>query len=281
MNSFLKGSLTVVTIAAAGMVTLSSANAGGLSDRGMRGSMKDAPRVQYSGSASRCYVRGDVGYSVSGGPSAAFDSPAYTVNHLDNSAIMNSSNEDMDGGWLGEVGAGCGSGSRGFRADFTLGYRGDRDVTGNKPDILNTHFPGTFETQVSTLTAMANLYYDLGKFRNLVPYVGVGLGVAHHNMSEVSFALNGGAASNLQGSEQTNFAWSLMAGAAYQISERTILDVGYRYIDMGDVKSKRGNMCDGCGLGSRDRLSVDDITAHEFKVGLRIHFGGRRAQTYK
>ncbi len=73
-----------------------------------------------------------------------------------------------------------------------------------------------------------------------------------------------------------------MAGTAYQISDRAVLDVGYRYIDMGDVKSKRGNMCNTCvGGGSQDRLSVDDITAHEFKVGLRIHFGGRRAQTYK
>ena len=42
-----------------------------------------------------------------------------------------------------------------------------------------------------------------------------------------------------------------MAGTAYQISDRAVLDVGYRYIDMGDVKSKRGNMCNTCvGGGS-------------------------------
>ena len=150
MNSFLKGGLTVVTIAAAGMVTLSTASAGGLSDRGMRGSMKDAPRVQYSGSVSRCYVRGDVGYSVGGSVSAEMDSPNY--------ATAGSGNEDLGGAWLGEIGAGCGSGSRGFRADLTLGYRGDRDVTGLKLDTPGVHFPGTFATKVSTLTAMANLY---------------------------------------------------------------------------------------------------------------------------
>lgn len=275
MDAFLRRGLAIATVAATCMVTISGASAGGLLDRGMRGSTKDAPAVHYRGSASRCYVRGDVGYSVAGDPSAGMDSPNY--------GVVGSGNEDMDGAWVGEIGAGCGSGSRGFRADFTLGYRGESDVTGAKLDIPGVHFPGTFTTQVSTLTAMANLYYDMGKFRNIVPYVGVGLGVAHHYMDDVSFALNAGSpVNNLQGGEQTNFAWSLMAGAAYQISERAILDVGYRYIDMGDVKSKRGNMCTTCVTGgSQDRLSVDDITAHEFKIGLRIHFGGGRHQTYK
>lgn len=276
MNSFLKGSLSVATVAATCLVAFSSANAGGLTDRGMSGSMKDAPRVYHSGGVSRCYIRGDVGYSVGGtSASAEMDSPNY--------ATQGSGDEDLDNAWLGEIGVGCGSGSRGFRGDLTLGYRGERDITGLKLDTPGVHFPGTFATKVSTLTAMANLYYDFGKMRNIVPYVGVGIGVAHHNMGDVSFALNAGSpVNNLQGSSQTNFAWALMAGAAYQISHRTVLDVGYRYIDMGDVKSQRGNMCNTCvGGGSQDRLSVDDITAHEFKVGLRIHFGGRQPQSYK
>ncbi|MFT7576198.1 MAG: opacity protein-like surface antigen [Alphaproteobacteria bacterium] len=283
MNSFLKGSLSVVTIAAAGLVTLSSANAGGLLDRGMRGSMKDAPRVQYSGGVSRCYIRGDVGYSVSGGPSAEMDSPNY--------ATVDMSNMDMGNAWMGEIGAGCGSGSRGFRADLTLGYRGERDIDGNKPAVATpapvsgVHFPATLSSKVSTLTAMANFYYDFGKVRGFVPYVGAGIGVARHKLSSVSFDFAGFAATNpvetIGGSTQTNFAWSLMAGAAYQISDRAVLDFGYRYIDMGDV-STRGNICNTCVVGgSQDRLNIDDITAHEFKVGLRIHFSGRRAQTYK
>lgn len=275
MKNLMKTGLTLAAVAAACIATSSAVNAGGLHERASGGSMKDAPRPYHRSAAGRCYLRGDVGYSFSGDPSAEMDSPNYTT--------QGSGNEEMDGAWLGEIGIGCGSGSRGFRGDLTLGYRGNRDVDGLKLDTPGVHFPGTFSTKVSTLTAMANLYYDFGKMRNIVPYVGVGLGVAHHNMGGVSFALNAGNPVNdLQGSEQTNFAWALMAGAAYQLSERTVFDIGYRYIDMGDVKSKRGNMCTTCvgGGGSQDRLSIDDMTAHEVKVGLRIHFG-HRAQTYK
>ena len=88
---------------------------------------------------------------------------------------------------------------------------------------------------------------------------------------------------NLNGASQTNFAWSLMAGVGYQISHRAVLDLGYRYIDMGSVSSNRGDMCNCAGgRGSRDRIEVNDMTAHEFKVGLRYHFGGSRAlRSYK
>lgn len=134
---------------------------------------------------------------------------------------------------------------------------------------------------------MANLYYDLGEMRGFVPYVGVGIGFARHDLNNVSFTGVGTGAGfsfgDLPGSDQTNFAWSLMAGVGYQISDRAILDFGYRYIDMGDVKT-RGNTCTStpaCGGGSDDSFKVDDINAHEFKIGLRYHFGGRAHQTYK
>ena len=32
-------------------------------------------------------------------------------------------------------------------------------------------------------------------------------------------------------------AWSVMAGAGFQLSERVILDLGYRFIDMGKAES--------------------------------------------
>lgn len=272
MNTLFRTGLAVTAVAATCLWSFSAANAGGHSGHGT--SMKDSAPMHHHGGVSRCYLRGDVGYSVGNDPSASMDSPNY--------ATQGSGNEDWDGAWLGEIGAGCGSGSRGFRADLTLGYRAESDLTGAKLDTPGVHFPGTFSTKVSTLTAMANLYYDFGKIHNVVPYVGVGLGLARHSMDDVSFSLIAGSpVNNLQGDDQTNFAWSVMAGAAFQVSHRMVLDLGYRYIDMGEVSSQRGDMCTTCvGTGSQDRLTVDDLTAHEFKVGLRIHFG-QRAQSYK
>lgn len=281
MKSLLTVSAAIAVVAATSFTMVAPASAGGLYDRMSGGSLKDAPMVQHHGRSSSCYVRGDVGYSVSTDPVVGLDSPVYAARGTDD--------EGMDGGFMGEIGVGCGQGNRGFRGDLTLGYRWDRDVDGIKTDRPGVHFPGDFSTKVNTLTAMANLYYDLGNFRNFVPYIGAGIGIAHHNMGDVSFDLRnpgpGPAANpvnNLQGSEQTNFAWAVMAGAGYKISDRTMLDFGYRFIDMGDVKSKRGNMCNTCVPGgSQDRLTVNDMYAHEFKVGLRYHFGGSRSHSYK
>jgi opacity protein-like surface antigen len=283
LNSVVKAGLVVAAVTASALSVTSAATAGGIYDG--RGSIKDVPMMRPQPAAGPCYVRGDVGYSVSSNPSAEINSPLYTE--------VDTDDVSMDGGFMGEIGIGCGSGSRGFRADLTLGYRGERDIDGFKTDRPGFHYPGTFSTKVSSLTAMANVYYDLGKFRSLVPYIGVGIGVARHKMSDVSFALSndgslpgpiGPAPSNdLSGSTKTNFAWSLMAGAAYQISHRAVLDFGYRYIDMGDVSSRRGNICTtSCGAGSQDKLEVNDMSAHEFKIGLRYHFGGKRqAPSYK
>ena len=69
-------------------------------------------------------------------------------------------------------------------------------------------------------------------------------------------------------------AWSLMAGVGYQISDRITLDIGYRYIDLGKVQSSR---VDSTGYSLNPHFRLDDLTAHEFKVGLRFAFGGGEA----
>ena len=222
MNSLLKASLAIAAVAATSLTPATVAYAGGMYGGG---SVKDAPMVANHSSAGRCYLRGDVGYSYGDGVSASFDSPYYTT--------MDASGESIDGAWMGEIGIGCGSGSRGFRADFTLGYRSERDMDGHKPATPHTgHYEADFSSKINTLTAMANLYYDFGRYRNWVPYVGVGIGVARHDVGDVSFtgvgAGLGATFNDLNGSTQTNFAWSLMAGAAYQISHRAVLDFGYR-----------------------------------------------------
>jgi opacity protein-like surface antigen len=62
-----------------------------------------------------------------------------------------------------------------------------------------------------------------------------------------------------------------LAGAGFQLSERVILDLGYRFIDMGKAQS---GTSDSSGFTNNPPVRVDDLTAHEFKVGLRFHFGG-------
>ncbi len=135
-----------------------------------------------------------------------------------------------------------------------FGYRGDRKLDGEPgiydpgPEIGTDFGPNPYEpeplddplhTSIQTYTLMLNVYKDLGNFNRFVPYIGAGIGLAIHDVDEVYFTGNPNLLNRIEGERDVSFAWSLMAGVGYQISDRAILDVGYRYIDMGSAQSGR------------------------------------------
>src|SRR5882724_2862899 len=85
---------------------------------------------------------------------------------------------------------------------------------------------------------MANGYYDFSA-NGVSPYVGIGVGVAQNKLGTVSFDL-GGIAGNVPGDTKTGVAFSIMLGASIPLEQTLVLDVGYRYIDLGEVQSKAG-----------------------------------------
>ena len=230
-----------------------------------RGSMKDgftpmshsAPAI-----AGPCYLRGDVGYAWNMDPSATYVGNA-------GGASPDVRGASIDAGMLYEAGIGCGSGSRGLRGEITIGVRKDREFKGDVGIFVFNPIDPPIKTKIDSYTVMANAFYDLGSYRGFVPYVGAGIGVALHDMQHVH--IEHPLSPNPQfGETKADLAWSLMAGFGYQLSSRAILDVGYRYINMGSAHSDTEDVVLG---GPNPRLVVDDMTAHEFKVGLRYHFG--------
>lgn len=61
-----------------------------------------------------------------------------------------------------------------------------------------------------------------------------GVGVARNEMDGVTFSTS---PNTHTGDSNWSLAWSAMAGAGFQLSERVILDLGYRFIDMGKAQS--------------------------------------------
>lgn len=277
------------------------AGTAGAADLG--GSIKDGnyvtpmPEIVRSG-AGPCYVRADVGYSWSNSPDITWPVNNDTISgHYDGSGnfvetgrlstfvtddVANASRESSA---FGEFGAGCGSGSRGMRAEVMFGYHGDRKVDGEPgaysityvddglgtppgPDVPVVDDP--LHTSIRSYTMMLNVYRDLGQWGRITPYVGGGIGGAYHMVDETYFTGNYNLPARIHGDNDLSFAWSLMAGVGYQVSERAIVDVGYRYLDLGSATSERS---DTAGYVN-PRLNFDDLTSHEIKVGLRYHFGG-------
>ncbi|MBA4172768.1 MAG: hypothetical protein C0511_08975 [Hyphomicrobium sp.] len=298
MKTVIKAGIASAALSiAAGIVTVAPATAADLG-YGRGGSIKDnyvAPLPEVSrGSAGPCYIRADIGYSLSRDPdvkwpvnNGAFTGDANANGVVDQSELVYTfvgdtvSNVSLENTWLAEAGIGCGSGSRGFRGEVTFGYRGDRKLDG-EPLIFNpgprpgdpvgpppADLDDPLHTSITSYTLMLNVYKDLGNYAGFTPYVGAGIGAAYHIVDPTFFTGNPALTNRIEGDRDLAFAWAVMAGVGYQLSDRAILDFGYRYIDLGKANSGR---VDSAGFVN-PRVEIDDIAAHEFKVGLRYHFG--------
>lgn len=272
MNRLISLSLTAAAACAAASFAMPAA-AADLSEWG-RGSIKDN-YISAPSQVSNCYFRGDVGSSWSANPTlrwTADDGLGAAGAGLQERVTRT----NMDNTWTGGVGMGCGSGSRGFRYEAMLGYHGQRGINGmTAPFDDGTGIVASrlIHSAVTSYTGMVNGYFDLGNFRGFVPYIGAGVGLAYHQMDEYSLPSATARPYRVTGDNDLTFAWSAMAGVGYQISDRAILDFGYRYIDLGRAASGRADP----NSFTPSKLSVDSMTAHEFKVGLRYHLGGSTA----
>ncbi len=284
------GAVGLAAFGAAVMTTPSTA-----ADLNYGGSLKDTGYTAPVAGAGPCYVRADVGYAWAPAPDVEWpvknerftgDANANGIIDSDEITFIDAGSAvnavDFNGSWLGEVGAGCGQGSRGWRGEIMFGFRSKQKLTGIPAeyegtlvgDPVNTppeDIDDPLNTSIRSLTLMFNLYRDLGRWGPVVPYIGAGIGMAFNEMSEVYFTGNPNLVNRIEGNEETSFAWSVMAGVAYQISPRAILDLGYRYIDLGDIES---GTIDDAGF-KNPAVEVEDLSAHEIKLGLRYHFGAR------
>ena len=186
------------------------------------------------------YVRLDGGYSWHEKPDI-YKNVAY-VPWGSNEAT----GEELDHTWFIEGGVGCQVWSN-FRIDGVLGYREGAD--------MSEAFNG-LNGDVSTFYGFLNAYYDIFTWGRVTPYVGAGIGFANHMINNISLP------PNVDEGSHTDFAWNAQAGVAVSVTHNLALDIGYRYTDWGDAESG----------ANPDTLSVDDITSHDVRVGLRWSF---------
>lgn len=230
------------------------------------------------------YVRGDVGIGRFGFSGVSQDD----VIANGGSFISQSLSDTV------YVGAGLGwqVNSR-FRFDLTGEYRATARL--KAMDNLTASLTGpdgtlqsntVYDGNLASYVGLLNGYWDLFNWRGFTPYVGAGVGFAHHKMSgfttssSATFtdAATGAQTVQLspgvaQANSQTNFAWALMAGTSYDLSPNGKLDLGYRYINLGSGITATTGIID-CVCGSvGGPLKVSDLSAHEFRVGVRWMLG--------
>jgi opacity protein-like surface antigen len=120
---------------------------------------------------------------------------------------------------------------------------------------------------------MLNAYYDF----NLTwgrPYVGAGIGFASNKIDSIvnSGGALGAFSATAPGGTSTGLAWAVMGGISFPINPTLTLDVGYRYIDLGDIESDSGSLScapAACPGATYSGLS-GKLRAHELMIGLRF-----------
>lgn len=127
-----------------------------------------------------------------------------------------------------------------FRFDITGEYRGkglfvaqDRYGDGNSFSATND-----YTADIESWVGMFNTYIDIGTWHCVTPYVGAGVGFASISVlgyTDVNVP-TGGVAYGKDHTE-TNFAWAVYGGLAYEVTPSLTIDLAYRYTDLGDAKT--------------------------------------------
>jgi opacity protein-like surface antigen len=169
-----------------------------------------------------------------------------------------------------------------FRADVTGEYRsgasynskafyqytgGGSNCPVGGPTNCGDNYNGTLRSGLFLL----NGYLDFGTWMGVTPYFGGGLGVATYGMSgltDVSMSQpNGyGLAPN---NNSANFAWALTAGAAFHVTPNLLLDMSYRYVNMGTFNTAAIACNGGASTGCNYESQHFNMASNDIRLGLR------------
>lgn len=202
------------------------------------------------------------GYSFAGGDGNDLSGPqANTANNA------TKGNWDSDDGWLGAVAVGYDWSGMGvdMRTELEYTYYGsDHDF-----DAQNATSSGSTATVSGSIdniqTLMLNAYYDFDTGTAWTPYVGAGLGMAFIS-ADLDFSSNWRNAPEDKSFTETNFAWQVGAGIAYDITEYCVLDFNARYVHLGDVDYSE-NSNEG-----KYTWGMDDLNSFDTILGVRFTF---------
>ena len=179
-----------------------------------------------------------------------------------------------------------------FRVDFTGEYRGGAHF--QTLEALNDVGPPVqqyadfYRADLSSYIAMVNGYVDMGTWYGITPYVGAGVGFAYNKLfgftdTGTAYSSAGGGIVPVGGYSDDggkgNFAWALMTGLSFNVTQNLKLELGYRYLDYGKFTSGASHCLSAvtagfnCSGGSYMVYSKNDLASNDFRIGLRWMIG--------
>jgi len=208
------------------------------------------------------YIRGDLDYHANkfrGGDYITYGPPPGT-DDFDTASVGSS--------W--SVGGGVGyKASKYLRTDLTLDYMAKARFNGTTTGVCGAPPAPCVSTDTSSYSALlllANAYAEFGTWHRITPYVGAGIGGAYVKWDDLRNTI-GGITTVHDGSANWRFAYALMAGASYCLTNNLNFDLGYRYTRVSG--GRMWEFASGVGPGFDRGFNI-----HEGRAGLRYQFGG-------
>lgn len=232
-------------------------------------------------SFSGWYLRGDVGVGASQDPDfhSTFDagfvvpSPHFDEQSIGNSAFVDAGVGYQFNSWL--------------RFDVTGEYRTAQSLSavqsyscapfGCTDAFGNTRAYDKYSGNVQSIVALFNAYADIGTWYGFTPFIGGSIGGSFNHVSSiVDQGVNGpngfgvGGFGFSHGRWDTDLAWAATAGVSYAITPNLKLELAYRYLDMGDIKTGP-IVCQNtpaCG----NEVQKIHLASQDVKLGMRWMF---------
>lgn len=120
--------------------------------------------------------------------------------------------------------------------------------------------------KVGIQSLFVNVYYDFHNESKFTPYVGGGIGLGFVS-TKGSGELTGDPKISIGRKTNTNFAWNLGLGCAYEFTDYFALDLGYRYANFGKGETK--TYSDEVGTF---KIKTNNVGMHQFVLSARFTF---------
>ena len=146
-----------------------------------------------------------------------------------------------------------------FRMDATLDYG---SLARFRADTATT--ADYYTAKIDSFTLLANLYLDLGEWGGFTPYVGAGVGTSNLRVHQYTNLSIIEPADGVVDTSRWTLSWAVTGGVAYRFAPNLVLDVNYRYLNLGDAQSGPEPPA------YTNRTFFREMTAQEVRVGLRL-----------
>jgi opacity protein-like surface antigen len=155
------------------------------------------------------------------------------------------------------------------------------DVTGEYRGSANYHGYGTYpggsdeyRARKKEWVGLLNAYVDLGTWRSVTPFIGVGVGGAYNTISSfLDINTPTGGVYSAESGSKLNFAWALHAGFAYKVTPGFTVELAYRYLNLGSAETGNGVSYDGSNPNGRP-FQFNNLVSHDIMLGLRFNLDG-------